>query len=390
MSCRPCSGVALALLLTIAGCAVPSLPVGDYFDRWFGAAPAIKPAELVAFKPTATAKILWQANVGAAERYVFTPALDAATITAAGAAGQITRFEAATGKAASRIDAKHRLSGGVGGDARLILVGTPKGEVLALDPTGKELWKAQLTSEVLSAPTVDQGVVVARSGDGRIFGLDAYTGARKWLYQRTLPALTVRTHVGVVISRGAVFAGFPGGRLVAISLSNGLIGWEAAVALPKGATELERVADISSAPVLDSKQICAVAFQGRIACFDLVKGTPLWARDFSSISGMVMDARSIYVADDRSAVVAFDKTSGASLWKQDKLYGRQSSTPALTGRYVVVGDYQGFVHFLTRDDGAFAARIATDGSAIIAQPLPLGDGVLVQTRNGGIYAITIQ
>jgi outer membrane protein assembly factor BamB len=390
MTPRVLSGGALALLLMTAGCSVPTIPVGDYVDRWFGAAPAIKPAELVAFKPTATAKIAWQANVGSAERYVFTPALHLQAVTAAGAAGQIARFEAGTGKLSARIDVKQRLSGGVGTDGTLILVGTPKGEVIALDRSGKELWKAQLTSEVLAAPQSDQGVVVARSGDGRIYGLDAVTGARKWAYQRTLPALTVRTHVGVAIARGAVFAGFPGGRLVALSLSNGHVGWEATVALPKGATELERVADISSPPVFDSKQICAVAFQGRVACFDLVKGTPLWARDISSISGMAMDGRNVYVADDRSAIVAYDKNAGASLWKQDKLYGRQASGPGLTGSYIAVGDYQGYVHFLSREDGSFAARIATDGSAIIAQPLALDDGVLVQTRNGGVYAIAVQ
>ena len=179
----------------------------------------------------------------------------------------------------ARIDTKHRLSGGLGTDGLLILAGTVKGEVLALDTAGKQLWKSQLSSEILSAPQLDQGVVAVRSGDGRIYGLDAATGARKWLYQRSLPPLSVRTHVGVVVSRGAVFAGFAGGRLVALSLATGNVGWEATVALPKGATELERVADVSSLPVLDNKFVCAVAFQGRVACVDILQGTPNWSRD---------------------------------------------------------------------------------------------------------------
>ncbi|MBI4192200.1 MAG: outer membrane protein assembly factor BamB [Betaproteobacteria bacterium] len=382
--------VPAALLLFTLGCSLPSVPVGDYFDRWFGSGPIIKPAELVAFKPAATARILWQGNVGDADKYVFTPALDAASVYAAGAAGQITRFDAASGKQLSRFDSNSRLSGGIGADGRLILAGTAKGEVLAFDPSGKPLWKAQLTSEVLSAPQADQGVVVVRSGDGRIYGLDAATGTRKWLYQRTLPALTVRTHVGVVLHRGAVLAGFPGGRLVALALGNGSVGWEATVALPKGATELERVADISSLPVHDGKQSCAAAFQGRVACFDLLKGAPLWARDISSVSGMAIDGRNVYVSDDKSALVAFEKNTGASLWKQDKLYGRRISGPTIAGKYIAVGDYQGYVHFLSRDDGSFAARIATDGGAVIAQPVALDDGILVQTRNGGVFAVTVQ
>ncbi|MBI2289095.1 MAG: outer membrane protein assembly factor BamB [Betaproteobacteria bacterium] len=378
------------LPLLMAGCTAPSVPVGDYFDRWFGSGPALKPAELVAIKPTATARVLWQGDAGTAEKYAFTPAIAGNSVYVAGAAGQIVRFDAGSGKVLARIETKHRLSGGVGSDGRLILAGTARGEVLAFDEGGKQLWKSQLTGEVLSAPQTDLGIVVVRSGDGRIFGLDAATGTRKWVYQRTLPALTVRTHAGVVLYRDAVFAGFAGGRLVALTLSSGNVGWEAAVALPKGATELERVADISSLPVIDGRQSCAVAFQGRVACFDLTKGTPNWARDISSVAGMAIDDRNVYVSDDKGAVVAFEKSAGASQWKQDKLFGRRISGPAAAGRHVVVGDFQGYVHVLSRDDGSFAARIATDGSAIIAQPIALKDGVLVQTRNGGVYAITIQ
>lgn len=376
----------LAVLVAVAGCAAP----GDVIEKWFGSGPVQKPADLVVFKPTATARIAWQGNVGPADKHVFTPAINDDSVIAAGAAGQITRFDAATGKLLGRIDSKIRLAGGIGGNRSVILAGSEKGEVLALDAAGKQLWKVQLSSEVLSAPQIDQGVVVVRSGDGRIFGLDAATGARKWLYQRALPALMVRTHASVLLYRGGVFVGFAGGRLVALALDTGNVGWEAAVALPKGATELERVADVSSLPVIDGRQVCAVAFQGRLACFDLAKGTPNWAREVSSIAGIANDAENIYVADDKSALIAFEKAGGASLWKQDKLYGRYVSGPVVTGKYVAVGDYQGYVHFISRDDGSFVARIATDGSPIVAQPRVLNTGILVQTVKGGVFAITIQ
>jgi len=385
----PVARLALAGLMAICtgGCSVAP---GDYIDKWFGSGPAIKPAELVPIKPTATAKILWQASAGDAEKFVFTPVVNSESVYVAGASGQISRYDAVSGKLLARIDTKSRLSAGVGTDGQVILVGTAKGEVLAFDQSGKSLWQTQLTSEVLSAPQIEHGIVVVRSGDGRLYGLDAATGARKWVYRRTLPALTIRTHAGVVIYRDAIFAGFPGGRLVALALGTGNIGWEATVALPKGSTELERVADISSPPVVDSKQICAAAFQGRVACFDLIKGALLWARDISSVSGLTMDGRNVYVSDEKSAVVAFEKNNGASVWKQDKLYGRFVSAPVVTGSYLAVADYQGYVHFLSRDDGSFAARVATDGSPIIAPPIALNEGILVQTRKGGLFALTIQ
>jgi outer membrane protein assembly factor BamB len=382
---KRCAALA-AFVAIVAGCAAP----GDVIDKWFGTGPVQKPAELVVFKPTATPKIIWQTNVGSSQRHVFSPAISDGSVYAAAASGQITRLEAATGKVLARIESKTPLAGGVGTDGNLVLVGTSKGEVLAFDKSGKQLWKSQLTSEVLSAPQVAPGIVVVRTGDGRIFGLDAGTGTRKWLYQRALPPLTVRTSVSVLLYRGGVFAGFPGGRLVALAIDSGNVGWEATVALPKGATELERVADVSSLPITDGRQVCAVAYQGRVACFDLVKGTPNWGRDVSSIAGLANDRDNLYISDDKSALLAYELTAGASLWKQDKLFGRYVSGPVVMGRYIAVGDFQGYVHFVSRDDGSFVARIATDGSPIIAQPQVLNNSILVQTVKGGVFAIAIQ
>jgi outer membrane protein assembly factor BamB len=144
-----------------------------------------------------------------------------------------------------------------------------------------------------------------------------------------------------------------------------------AVALPRGTTELERVADVASLPLVDEQRACAVAFQGRIACFDAASGNAVWARELSSAAGMSSDGRNVYITDDKNAIVALDKSNGSSLWKQDKLAGRGVSGPLAFGRYIVVGDLEGYVHFLQRDDGSFVGRIATDGSPIKAAPAAL-------------------
>lgn len=377
----------LALLTLLAGCQT----VSDGYDRMFGRRPAQKMAELPSIQPTATLKVSWQGSVGSAANNVYVPALAGRIVYATGESGSVTGFDAASGQVVSRMDAGQRVSGGVGTGSAMVLLGTPKGEVLAFDRDGKPLWKAQLSSEVLAPPQAQDSTVVARSGDGRVYGLDAASGARKWVYQRTTPALSVRSHAGLVIERGGAFIGFPGGRLVGLSIANGNAAWEAVVALPRGATELERVADVTSLPIVDGAQICAVAFQGRVGCFDILRGTVIWARDVSSIAGLAIDARYLYVADDRGAVVALDKTRGTSIWRQDKLAGRGLSAPLAVGRHVAVGDAEGYVHLLSREDGAFTGRIATDGSAILAPPLALdATTFLVQTRSGGVYAITVQ
>lgn len=377
----------LAVLASLAGCQT----VSDGYDRIVGRRPAQRLAELPAIQPTASLRILWQGNVGSSEKNVYYPAMAGPIVYATGGSGGVTGFDAASGQAVARIDAGQRVSGGVGAGSGLVLLGTPRGEVLAFDRDGKALWKAQLSSEVLAPPQAQDSTVVARSADGRVYGLDVASGARKWVYQRTTPALSVRSHAGLAIERGGVFIGFPGGRLVALSIANGNAAWEAVVALPRGATELERVADVTSLPVIDGARICAVAFQGRVGCFDAARGTLVWARDVSSLAGLAIDARYLYVADDKGAVVALDKTSGASIWRQDKLAGRSLSAPLAVGRHVAVGDVEGYVHLLSREDGAFAARIATDGSAISVPPLALDATTFVmQTRNGGVYAITVQ
>jgi len=359
------------------------------YDWAFGAS-GPKPSELVVFKPSATLKVLWQAAAGPAERAMFTPVVVDGGILVANAAGTVTLLSARDGKAVWRTDLKTRLSGGVGSDGRMSAVGSARGEVITLDATGKELWRAQLSSEVLAPPQMADGFVIARSGDNRVFGLDAVSGQRRWFYQRQLPPLAIRSTAGVVVTRGGVFVGFPGGRLVALAVTNGAVGWEAAVSLPRGATELERIADIASSPVADGRAVYAAAFQGRLGAFDLVNGQQLWVRDVSSYAGMGMDTRNLYVTDDKGAVLALDKSAGASVWRQDKLGGRQATAPLAFGRYVVVGDLQGYVHVLSREDGAFVARIATDGSRISMPPIVLDESFIVQTRNGGVYALTLQ
>ena len=359
----------------------------DSLNPFSSSEPKIKPAELAVIQPTADLKLLWKENVGSAGAYTFSPAVVGDSIYAAGRDGTVARFDA--GRQVWRISAGQPLSAGVGSDGNLVVVATPKGEVLAFEAaTGREIWKARVSSEVLAAPAVAEGLAIVRSGDSRIFGFDAADGKRRWVYQRSMPALSLRSNVGVVPAGTATLAGFPGGKLVAIANNNGAAIWEVTVALPKGATELERVADVTSSPVVSGATVCAAAFQGRAACFDSKTGNTLWSRDMSSSAGLDIDSRYVYVTDDKGAVHALDRNSGASIWKQDSLARRGLSRPlALAGGRVAVADYQGVVHLLRQEDGAFAARATTDGSAVRADPVRFGADILVQTANGGLYVL---
>lgn len=375
-------GLAAALLycvLALAGCSTL-----ESLNPFASSGP--KMAELQPIQTSAEVRVAWSESIGKGGVYAFTPAVVGSSAYIAGNSGSLARID--DGRPVWRIDVGQSLSGGVGADERTVVVGSPKGDVLAFSAAdGTLLWKARATSEILSPPAVAQGLVVVRSGDNRLAGFDARDGNRKWLYQRPTPALSLRVTAAPLITDRYVFAGFPGGKLVAVSTDNGASLWEGTVAQPKGSSELDRVADVTSAPVISGRTICAVAFQGRVACFDLGTGNLVWARDMSSSVGLAMDSRYVYVSDDKGAVLALDLASGASLWKQDKLSLRRLSAPLALRNLVAVADVQGIVHFLSRDDGSFVARLPTDGSAVVAPPRALGDRLLVQTSRGGVYAI---
>lgn len=349
--------------------------------------PKVKPAELPPMPAGGQLAVTWQGSAGASAEFVLTPAVVGESVYVAGRDGSITRFD--NGRQTWRIAAGQPVSGGVGASSKLVVVGTPKGDVLAFNAAdGGAVWQARASSEVLAAPALAGDLVVVRSGDSRIFGFDAADGKRRWVYQRGTPALSLRSNVSVTATDQAIYAGFPGGKIAAIAPNNGAALWEATVALPKGATELERIADVASDPVVSGNAVCAVAYQGRVVCFDAAKGSQLWARDMSSIAGLDAGGRALYVSDDKGAVHAFERSSGASLWKQDKLFMRGVTRPLALGVRVAVADYQGFVHLLSEEDGAFVARAATDGSAIIAPPRRLGpDNFVVQTKNGALVAL---
>jgi outer membrane protein assembly factor BamB len=373
--------------LLLAGCATVSDAI-DSINPF--ASSGVKMPPLGPLTPTADVRTAWSVSVGKAGDYTFTPAVVGDAAYVANRAGTVSKLVG--GKVVWKIEAGQLLSAGVGANSRLVVVGTSKGEVLAFSTEdGKALWQAKVSSEVLASPVVGDDGVAVKSGDNRIHLLDAGDGGRKWVYQRSTPTLSVRSAGSPVFADRYIFVGYPGGKLVALAIQNGAPVWEGAVALPKGATELDRVADVVASPVVDGRLICAVAFQGRVACFDMGQsGVQVWSRDLSSVAGLAMDSRYLFVADDKGVVYALDRQSGSSLWKQDKLKNRRLSGLAVQRGLVAVADGEGIVPFLSREDGSFAARQKTDGTPVRAPLQMLGNAVLVQTTGGSVSAIEAQ
>jgi outer membrane protein assembly factor BamB len=367
---------------------LPSIPPPSLSWLGIGRTPP-KPGPLPSFDAKVTAKVDWQVPLGAKGGESFAPAVRPEAIYAASPDGTIVSVDPASGRQIWKIKSEKSLSAGVGAQSNAVVVGTAKGDVIAFDSTGKSLWQVKVSTEVAGPPKAVDGKIIVWALDGRIYGLSDTDGSQKWVYQRTLPSLTVRRFAGGAITRGALFTGTAGGKLLALDIATGALGWEASVATPKGATELERIADVTSAPVVEDKQVCAAAFQGRIACFELTRGTLIWSRDFSSLAGIAVDARYLYVTDDKGAIQALDKATGASIWKQDKLAARFPGGPVVVGDYVGVVDGEGYLHLLDHNDGNLIGRVATDGSAALSQPVPVGNAVVWQSAGGTLISASV-
>lgn len=376
--------VAAALLVLLSGCGT----VKDYFAGKDNADP---PAPLPPLTATLSVQTVWsaRAGVGSAKEYVkLTPSVSSDKVFAADSAGLVSAYQAGTGQIIWSVQTKAPVSGGTGSGEGLVLVGTRDAEVLALDAaSGAEKWRAQLSSEVLSAPRAEAGIVVVRTVDGKLFGLKADDGSRLWVYQSSTPSLTLRGTSSPLLHEGKVMAGLANGKLAALSLSDGKLLWEATVAEPRGRSELERLVDITGELQMQDDILYAVSFQGRLAAVDTNSGRLVWVREIRSQAGLAVDEHAVYVTDNQSHVLALDRRDGGILWKQDKLHDRAVTAPAVYGDYLVVGDFEGYLHWLNRTDGAFAARVRVDDAGLLAAPVTMDDTLYALGKGGALTAL---
>jgi outer membrane protein assembly factor BamB len=352
------------------------------------------PSELVEFTPDFTPAVAWSKNAtsGTNDDYSNLGAwLQDDSIVMVGHKGDVVSMQTTTGKELWETDLDIEVNTGPGGGNGLILIGSKEGELVALDEsTGKQIWTQQLSSEILSPAKASNGVVVARTADGRLAGLSAADGTRLWSYQRAVPLLSLRGAGEVVIANQMVIAGYANGKLVALSLADGLVIWETSIAVPRGRTELERLVDIDSAPVIKNDEVYVVAFHGRLASVSMDSGRVIWYRDFSSRTGLDVDAGySVYVSDDSDYVWALQDGTGDALWRQTRLLRRKITAPVIVGNNVIVGDYDGYVHWISRDDGRFVARERIADHAIRSKPITKDDLVFVTASDGTLTALRI-
>lgn len=344
----------------------------------------------IVYSPNATMVAKWSYSLGENESGLFMPQLHSNFVYAAGGDRQVAKIASESGKASWRVKVKLKkdiFSAGVGVGSNLVLVGTKEGAVIALDADGKERWRTTLTSSVQSLPQVFGNIVVVRSADSRVFALDARTGKNIWVYERELPPLVLAANPLVAFNNGIIYAGMPGGILSALELQTGRVLWEQTITIPRGASDIDRVADVSSQPLVEGDAVYVAAYQGRVARLRANDGAVLWARDISSYAGMDSTGDRIFVSAADGTLYGLDKTTGETLWVTDILLGRALTKPLYFSGYVIVGDDTGHVNLFDPLKGTLVGRRPLDKTPLRTAPVTDQKNVLIQTQGGRVYCL---
>lgn len=387
----------LWLCLSLAGCAGFNTlsesvsGISDYFSG--GEDNTDPPNALIEYAPELKAEVLWKETVGVGadeQSLKLVAAVGDGKIMAADRNGLVQARDLRTGDLLWEADLEMHLSAGPGVDGGMVIVGSSDADVVALNTgNGAQLWKAKVTSEVLSVPVAANNVVVVRTTDGAIIALNEKTGAKLWSYEVTVPTLSVRGAGKPIIVEDTVIAGYDNGKLIALRLADGKFVWEASVSIPKGRSEVERLVDVDVDPVSAGGVAYVASYHGGASAVSELDGDVLWRNEtISSSTGLSNDWRYLYLSDSESDIWQLDQRSGSSLWKQKELHQRRVSAPAVNDSTVVVGDFEGYVHWLSTIDGRQLARVQVTDGPIVVKPIVVDNVIYVYAQDGTLAALT--
>lgn len=389
------------VFVNLSGCADFELKdslstVKDYFTG--GADNTTPPNELTEINPEVQIDVLWKESVGDGsdeQTLKLVPAIDSSKVYAADTRGLVQARDKFTGNLLWEVELEDdneeeiHFTGGPGLGAGTVILGSNNGEVFALNSeNGATLWQVSVSSEVLSVPVVASGIVIVRTTDGSVIALDEKSGQKKWSYEHTIPALIVRGIGKPLILGDIIIEGYDNGKLLALNLGDGKYAWETSLTIPKGRSEVERLVDIDVDPVEARGVIYTASYNGGTAAVSAANGEVAWRNeDVSSYTGLSYDAQYVYISNSSGNVLQLDQGNGASLWEQKDLHGRKLTAPAVYQSYVVVGDYDGYVHWLSTTDGRQLGREKIAGDGIDAKPVIDGDTVYIFAKDGTLAAL---
>lgn len=354
----------------------------------------LEPAELIDFQPTVKVKRLWQADLGGDAEYLrlaLQPTGDGNRIYAASKDGKVSAYEPESGKLVWRTDLDLNLSSGPGVGDGIVVVTEQDGTIIALNAAdGSERWRVTIDGESLARPLIADDHVVIQTVDSRLRGLQVFDGEEAWIVLQEVPALTMRGNASPILVGSTVVTGFDNGRLVAVDIETGNTAWETLLAPPKGRSDLERLSDIDGSIAVVGQDIYAAGYQGRLGAVAAESGQIIWANEISTYEGVSADWSNLYTVQDQGTLIALTRRTGSEAWRQEALLRREPTLPVPYRSTVVVGDFDGYLHFFSNLSGEPVARVRVDGSAVSSDPVVIGDRLYVQSDSGKLAAYMIE
>jgi len=371
---------------------------------WFsGEEDVVKMSPLPKVENQFTPEKVWSTSVGNGVGDYYSnlhPGWSDSTVYAADRFGIVKALNASDGKELWKVDLSEKtgffsknlsalLSGGVTVDGGHIYIGSERAQVYALNANnGSIAWQTQAAGEVLSRPVASDGLVLVHTSNGMLQGLDQSNGVVKWTVNLDEPSLSLRGESAPAVAYGAAIVGGDNGRVSAVMLNQGQIIWQQRISQPTGATEIDRLADVDTTPIVLNNVVYALAYNGNLAAMDLRSGQIIWKREIGSVHDMVVDAGHIYLVDQDDRVVALSTEGGVTVWRQSELLHRNLTSPVLYDGYLVVGDSEGYLHWINTTDGRFVAQQKVDSSGFQTKSSVVGDKLLIQAKSGKVYAFT--
>lgn len=354
----------------------------------------LEPLELVDIEQTLDVRKVWSEKLGKGTeslRIGLNPSGDGNHIYAASYDGNVSAFNPENGGRVWQTELELNLSAGPGVGEGIVVVAGYDGDLVALDADdGSEQWRINIVSETLAKPAIADSSVVVYSIDGRLRVYSALDGRELWSLARDVPALTQRGSSSPIITGNTVIAGSDNGRLLAVDLDDGIIEWEAVLTPVSGRSDLDRLADIDGDMAIVGQDIYAVGYNGRLASLAAESGQLLWTREISSPSGVAVDWNNVYTVGDGGEVLALLRRNGDDVWRQESLLRREPTRPVAFNTAVVVGDFEGYVHFFNNFDGRPVARERVGQGMISGAPVVMGDKLFVQSEDGELAAFMVR
>ncbi|MGV6818124.1 MAG: outer membrane protein assembly factor BamB [Thiotrichales bacterium] len=348
------------------------------------------PTELADIQPEIKVHKAWEVHAGAGNGKYYLrlhPMVSGDSIYVTSFKGELSAYNLESGKRLWEQRIENAVTAGVNGGDGVLVVGAENGDLIGLGTAdGKELWRQRLSSTVTAVSAVDQGRVFARTGDGYLYGIEIEDGAIAWKLQKLVPDLSLQGQSEPIATQGVVIVGLDNGRIMLVSGKNGAIGWEKAIAVAKGRSELDRMVDIDGDLALLGTVLYAVSFNGNIAAVDARSGNIGWRREASSSTGVTANEEAVFYSDENSTVWKLDRRTGAPFWKQEDLKFRKLTRPTVIGDLIVVADFEGYLHWLDSATGKIIGRVKASSDGVLAAPLVVGDQLIVLAEDGKLSA----